>query len=497
MKFAVFADLHLPDREDTVKEQILDWALECARREHADFLVGAGDLTGFGTLPAAERLRAKLDRSGIPFLLTPGNAECRDPESAAAVAELLRTPECAAGFLMLDSACGRLTLRARELLRDVPPGSVAVTHTPPDAWPEEDRRLFDGARRDLSLLIAGHVHFDRSQGKIELVRGLDPDKAIGGAPAVTFFESAAGGGWKRSECVSPAADPHRWPEALREEFLGRLGISGMNAPLESLAFAAEERVPCFELRFESLSSCGDGALRGALDRWRGEGGNELSLHLPEAGFRDGAVFGGDRLRAALDAALSLGCCRGTMHVPRFTLGESRDPGIFSAVAAAVAAALDPALAAGMRIGVENLHMNINPGEKPDDSRGFGYTSAECAAWIAALRDRVGAPGRIGFHFDIGHARNNAPYSSTEPVASWLAALGNEIDGCHLHQVTVAPDGSFHNHTPLTGLYDRLISLASFLMEWRRIPALRRAPLFLEIRGGAESSLRGLRRAIRG
>lgn len=30
MKIALFSDLHLPDREDTIHEEILDWAVRVA-----------------------------------------------------------------------------------------------------------------------------------------------------------------------------------------------------------------------------------------------------------------------------------------------------------------------------------------------------------------------------------------------------------------------------------------------------------------------------------
>lgn len=83
MKIALLADLHLPDSERTVKEEVLDWALSAAVRLGADRIVGAGDLTATGTVRAAGRLRRRLESTGIPFLLTPGNAELRTPVERA------------------------------------------------------------------------------------------------------------------------------------------------------------------------------------------------------------------------------------------------------------------------------------------------------------------------------------------------------------------------------------------------------------------------------
>ena len=65
MKIALLADLHLPDSERTVKEEVLDWALSAAVRLGADRIVGAGDLTATGTVRAAGRLRRRLESTGI------------------------------------------------------------------------------------------------------------------------------------------------------------------------------------------------------------------------------------------------------------------------------------------------------------------------------------------------------------------------------------------------------------------------------------------------
>ncbi|MBO5959153.1 MAG: metallophosphoesterase, partial [Lentisphaeria bacterium] len=90
MKFIVLADLHLPDRADTVKELVLDWIVDVIKLEQPDYLIGAGDRTASGTVPASVRLVQKLRSTGVPFLLTPGNAELRTPEAAEEVAAILK-----------------------------------------------------------------------------------------------------------------------------------------------------------------------------------------------------------------------------------------------------------------------------------------------------------------------------------------------------------------------------------------------------------------------
>lgn len=83
MKVAVLADLHLPERSDTVKESILDWALTAAVEHNADLIAGAGDLTSFGELASARRIMQKLQTVNLPFIHAPGNAELRTPDAPA------------------------------------------------------------------------------------------------------------------------------------------------------------------------------------------------------------------------------------------------------------------------------------------------------------------------------------------------------------------------------------------------------------------------------
>ena len=58
-------------------------------------------------------------------------------------------------------------------------------------------------------------------------------------------------------------------------------------------------------------------------------------------------------------------------------------------------------------------------------------------------------------------------------------MGGLVNGWHLHQVAYH-DGKFTNHTPLTGWYDKLISLGGLFMALRA-GQLNHAPMFLESR----------------
>ena len=117
-----------------------------------------------------------------------------------------------------------------------------------------------------------------------------------------------------------------------------------------------------------------------------------------------------------------------------------------------------------------------------DDRNFGCTPDECREWIELLRWRLDCCSRIGFNFDLGHARNNGPLANLFTISDWYEELGDEINGFHLHQVVKRPDGTLCNHMPLVEPFGSLISLASLFLGWRR-GTVNPAPMFLEIRDG--------------
>jgi len=473
-RIAILADLHLPDRDDTIKERVLDWALaECQRR--AVSLIGlAGDMTSMGTELAASRFRAKLEAAGIPFIIALGNAELRTPGQTQAVARHFTTPEIMQNVVALDSSKIALSSHSRSFLAGIVQGEgepvAAMTHCPLSYLPAEDQKLLvqgmDSGR--ISLLVTAHIHKDRSNLKQQNVRGMDPDKAIGGPSAIFIFDDATGA-WTRTDVPCPMADLATWSQAVRTEFLSFLGISGMKSTVDGLKSAAEHAIPSFEIR---AGVC-DGAVK-ELDLWRSAGGKYLSCHL--ASFKS-AEEGDAEVASSVDLCLKCACQYATMHVPFYaTVAEMGRPDFFERTLLRYAKHLAPLAAAGVTIGIENLH--LHQGEPVDENRGYGYTPAEYRQWVEAVKERMGYQG-VGFHFDIGHARNNRILASLYNLSEWYAVLGGLFTGCHLHQV--APiDGKNVNHSPFASLYAPYVPLGGFLMAWRE-RSIKHVPMYLEIR----------------
>ena len=238
--------------------------------------------------------------------------------------------------------------------------------------------------------------------------------------------------------------------------------------------AIAERIPVVEWMFERALAV-DPALRlDQLRRWRAAGGHCLSIHFPKLPLAPDPEAEA-KTAATVRLALESRADRVTVHVPDFPVGEAESR--LEAAVERYVALLKPLLAAGIRIGIENLH--TTPGATDDAHRNYGCTIEECRAWIEDLRAVSAAPKHIGFHLDIGHARNNAPFSATENLSDYYRRLGSIVNGYHFHQVRQNPDGSFSNHRRLNGLYDKLISLSGFLLALRE-GQLPHSPVFLEI-----------------
>lgn len=477
-RIAVLADLHYVVEAAVMKSAVLRWALGKAKALGCESVVCAGDMLGMGSVREARELRAMLASQPLPVFMTHGNSELRTPsETAEALSILASGATPPSGVVLVDSS--HLYANPAELDAITGAAKLLVTHVPPQAWGTAPLEAFRRAvaRGAVSLAVAGHDHADAilEDGRCVVLRGLDPDKATGGPPSFATFVTDGRGWWPEATHEFPGIRPEEWADDFRRSFRDDLGLSTMYDPFGGLAFAKDNGVQCVELRHGSWKPEDGDALVAAIRSWRAAGGRVLSSHLPSLSFPDGGISGEGSVREACEVALALGCDRVTIHVPGIKAREweSRK----DEVLVAYVRALSPLAGSRVAIGVENMHTT---GEAPED-RGFGFIPQECAELIGLLREAVGPS--VGFHLDIGHARNNRPFDSRYPLGVWYSALGGMCNGMHIHQVVARPGGVMENHLPLTGFFDKLISLSSLILA-RRDGVLRPAPMFIEVRGGA-------------
>lgn len=211
----------------------------------------------------------------------------------------------------------------------------------------------------------------------------------------------------------------------------------------------------------------------------------------------GCVLGIEKFRAVVRTALECGADMATVHPPEETV-ETMSAGspAFFALADAMAEEMRPLARAGVRVVVENNHTVAGTGTNPALRR-FGCTPFEILAWRDEMNRRLGG-NACGLRLDVGHARNNAPITEGCPIGEWYAQVGGIADAYHLHQTVLDAQGKMHNHHPITGLDDGLVSFHGFLWAWRT-GVLRHSPVILEIREehGAPSTWLRLRALLSG
>ena len=498
MKVAVIADIHLPGKRTTVKEDIFKWALAEAKVRKADLIAGAGDLTSMGEISAAERIMAQLESCGLPFILAPGNAEFRSKAETERVLQIMQTANQFDNVVCVDSAHGNLTEESSAFLRECAAsgkkGLLLISHCPVSSWEDADRDILNEmiSNGTVTMVVYGHKHIDISGFAMECVRGLDPDKASGGAPALVFFTQNADNSWLREDVVCPLAEAKSFPEEIRKEIYDSFGISGMKTPLESLSFAIEKNLPVFEIRFSSAEDFLSPELQEAVGKWRKSGGRYLSLHMPDLRFNGENFTGMEAIEAASSAAVKLGCNGVTFHVPRCFADELDTPEKICRAAAVAAENMKLLFENNISVGVENLH--TDDAERIAKRYKFGCTGVECMAFINALRNLY-PDKKIGLHLDIGHARNNMPFSSRETLSDWYADYGKEIVAMHIHQVNRTAE-PWKNHTGFDHFYGMLISLSSLVMA-RRSGQIGKVPMILELRCSADETLAVLQKELLG
>ncbi len=463
MKIAVIGDLHLPHIDNTPQWDFWAWAMEDLRAQKPDVTVVIGDISADGNVAAIRKFLAGLHTLPGESLVIRGNSDLRT--NAEEVEALL--PEYAEitlgkyRLIAADSGTGQAPR-----LRLGPEKTLLFTH--------HDFSSELAFSKNTQLYVFGHVHEDtyRKIGDTHVysVCGCDPDKTIGAPPQVSYFEVGRET-VRRTDHPWPQAGFDGWSAEEKAELLSLLGIS-IYDPISGVAFATENAIQNIELRPNAVDAPRE-ALLAQLKAWRAQGGRYLSVHMPDIGWSEGALHGTQDWEKAVELVKAVAPEGLTVHVPKASVADMAQ-GAQEAIGDFLTRMLE-ALPRSIQIGIENMHMT--DGEPADDRRRFGYIPQECQQWAAYLALRTGR--KLKCHLDVGHARNNRPFSQPYTLGVWYAALGQNINAYHIHQTT--KDGDvFHNHQPIDALYGCLISYGGFLASWKAGRIAHR-PMLVEVK----------------
>lgn len=463
MKICIISDLHLPYRRDAVQYRALEYFYSEAVKKKADIIICAGDFTADGDPEAARFFVKRTEETGIPFGIIAGNSDLRAAEKREEILAL-QSPMRENGIFMLEDAERTLGNEEMTALENSAEVSAVFMHHPAHCLLSPSRERFEKWRNahPEAYVFSAHLHFSEKNGRDISLPAADPDKAIGASPSVMYFNTESG-----------RITEDRFYCPIPEVFFKNIGFS-CYTPIDDIPYAAAHGIGYLELHGIG-SGISRERLKEEIAKWKRKCGKGLSVHAPDikAG-PDGSITNGAEWNEFTDFVSSVGAGRITLHVPRCSVSEYP---LFRDNIIRFAAEKVKNLPEGTVIGIENMHMTAK--DAPDESRRFGYIPAEVIEFMNDIKNAVKNP--VGINLDIGHARNNAPFSEKYTLGAWYAEVGKYAVGYHVHQVTVN-NGSFENHNPPTEPYGRLISLASFFSELQH-GNLSAAPMIFEVRGG--------------
>lgn len=470
VKIAVIADIHLTYLKGTVQYDAFEFALAGIKKSQADMVVCLGDVTADGDVGAAKYFLKRMEEVDIPKLYILGNSDIRTKETVEEIKILQTNPQTEVGGVRcigVNTSSGELSDDDIKLLQTSDKRTLVFMHHP--HWCSMTEKGSASVKSfqengNYLALIHGHMHYYEKNGNVYSVQALDPDKAIGEPPCVTYFIVD-----NNEIRVEFDYFPSEMPVGMDEY----LGLSCF-CPETDIPFAVENQIMNIELRpsavyddYDKLSEC--------VDLWRKNGGKYLSLHMPDFGY-DGKIIGESKWDDAISFAKKIGVDGVTVHVPLVSLA-SMNAGADSVLTDFITNKIKQ-LPKNCTVGIENMHMTAS--EKDDSQRRFGYTPDECLQFMNMINAAFGYE-RAGLLLDVGHARNNAPYSEHYPIGAWYGEVGKYTVAYHIHQVTMGDNG-MENHMPIKSLYGPLISYCGFAHCWNN-NKINQKPLFLEIRGG--------------
>lgn len=467
MKIWFLCDLHLSSDENTLQYSAYDFILAQIKKRCADAVAFVGDFTSDGNGEVYTRAVKKLKSLGIPALYIPGNSDLRDEASREknhAEASPIHTEISGVGIYAINDSDGNISEEALCSLDLAKRGDIVFMHHPVFGLEEPSKTKFKRWREEHPdvFLFFGHIHKAyRSENDFSLP-ALDPDKSIGQEPTALIFDT-------ESNETDEVYFPCPMPLDLDKYF----GLTAYRED-EHVRLAAEKGLPCLELRPGAVR-LRDAELTELIGLWRKNGGKHLSLHLPEISYRDGEVITETSLDKLIRLADLLKADRLTQHAPKVPVRLTKeDPECLSKIAKVLASKLDE-IKRDVTVGIENMHMT--KGESPLDTRRYGYIPEECLEFMNILS--VYTRHKVGINFDIGHARNNEPFSQIYQIGGWLSAVGKYCVGYHIHQVSLDEKYVRHNHTAITDVYGHLISYASFFRSWSD-GRIAKAPIIFEM-----------------
>ncbi len=473
-RIGIICDMHLPDDNSSPQYVFLQAALQKMKEDNIKQIICLGDITRFGEIQAWNRY-VELVKDFKHYELI-GNSDVRDLETRGFFESEAKTIDFKIGnrrIVGIHTPDGEISLTDRNLLSQLHPKDIIFMHHYVEALCEESKCwLLEMIKNVPVVVIHGHRHRTEeryiNQTRIIGLKGLDPDKAIGGFPTFACAEIS-------EEEVLLKEFPMKISYKALVDLKEYFGISCVDNTRD-VSYAIENSVKHIELRCNGNWEP-DYSLLPLIEEWRRKTNGYLSVHMPNLYYKEGEYSGVEQWNEAIKYALAVKADGFTMHPPRVSISEMIPDGEVWKTFLAYYLQVVNSVSDNVKLGIENLHKLKK--ENLDCNRGFGYTPEEVSAWIDAVNSQVGYQ-RVGHVLDVGHARNNGLYAQKYPISQWYQQMGYRTVAYHIHQVVQAEDG-MGNHKPIENWFGPMINYTSFFYAWQK-NILNHMPIFLEVRG---------------
>ena len=306
MKICFMCDLHLPVCRDALQYDVLEWAMADICKKEPDCIIFAGDMTCDGDEEVYDYCINKIKETNLPFLYIPGNSDMRNPDTRDSIC--IKASPCiniidGQTIAALNDCGGSISDEQMDILESLDKCIVFMHH------PVDGNRLQSWCDTHSSARVFyGHEHLSYRKNNVISLQAMDPDKAIGENPCITYYDTD-------TDEVRKAYYFCPVPTDVYEYF----GISCYKAE-EQIRFAIERGLKNLELRPNCINT-DEAVLTELISDWRKSGGENLSVHLPDVGYADGKAFAEEGYDRLVELVKILKSDRITQHVPVVTVSE--------------------------------------------------------------------------------------------------------------------------------------------------------------------------------
>ena len=474
-KIAVICDMHLSEKK-SIQYAFLQRAVEHMRQDDIRTVICLGDMTSFGQLGAWELYKESMrDFEHYDIM---GNAEVRDLATRECLQEILGTVKFKIGgrsVYGLNTSDREITLEDRERLCNIKDGDIILMHHAPQKLVDNSRDWITELMEHTAITVLhGHEHCASEcfSGKSRVIgfRALDPDKALGGFPSISYLEISDISIDQR-ECVFDITSN------VMDDLSNYFGLSCVDNH-KDVRFAIENSVKYIELRCNAKDWQPDMELFPLLDEWRSKTAGYLSMHFPNLQWENGTLRGKKQWIEAIEYALLINADSLTIHPPRINNSEMYKGGeAWNELLNLYVDAVNH-MPRNVKIGIENIH--VSKKDTCDEYRPFGVIPEDVLAWIDAINEAVECKERVGTVLDVGHARNNKSFAQKYPIGRWYDIMGNKTVAYHIHQV-IRMEKGLKNHRPIENWFGPMINYTSFFWCWEH-GLINHVPVFLEVKG---------------